>query len=145
MNRIRPIVIGIFRRANRIMVFEGYDPLKKETFYRPLGGEIEFGEKASDALRREIQEELGADITNIRFLGVLENIFVFNGEPGHEIVMLFEGEFTDQSIYQQEKLTANEDNGMSMNVWWMPLTAFSSGAAPLYPLGLLEFLQDREG
>lgn len=144
MNRIRPIVIGIFRNTNRIMVFEGYDPLKKETFFRPLGGEIEFGEKASDALRREMQEELGADITNIRFMGVLENIFVFNGEPGHEIVMLFEGEFTDQSIYQQGILTANEDNGMLMNVWWMPLTAFATGAAPLYPQGLLEFLQDRE-
>ena len=144
MDRIRPLAIGIFRRANQIMVFEGYDPLKGETFYRPLGGEIEFGEKAEDALRREILEELGAEITNIRFLGVLENIFVFNGEPGHEIVMVFDGQFTDSSIYRQEELIANEDNGQPMKVLWLPLNEFSTDTAPLYPQGLSEFLGRKE-
>ena len=144
MDRIRPLAIGIFRRANQIMMFEGYDPLKGETFYRPLGGEIEFGEKAEDALRREILEELGAEITNIRFLGVLENIFVFNGEPGHEIVMVFDGQFTDSSIYRQEELIANEDNGLPMKVLWLPLSEVSADAAPLYPDGLFEFLQEKK-
>jgi len=143
MNRIRALAVGIFHKAERILVFEGYDPQKKETFYRPLGGEIEFGEKGNDALRREMREELGAEIIHTRFLGVLENIFVFNGEPGHEIVMVFEGRFTDQSIYQQEMLIANEDDGQQMKVFWMPLTAFAPGNAPLYPKGLLEMLKER--
>lgn len=35
--QIRPIAICVFRRDNRILVGEGYDPVKKESFYRPLG------------------------------------------------------------------------------------------------------------
>jgi hypothetical protein len=42
-NKIRPIAICVFRHKDRILVAEGYDPVKKQTFYRPLGGVIEFG------------------------------------------------------------------------------------------------------
>ncbi len=42
--RVRPLAICVFRHHDRILVMEGYDPVKKEHFYRPLGGGIEFGE-----------------------------------------------------------------------------------------------------
>lgn len=41
---IRPLAICVFRHAGRILVAEGTDEVKGETFYRPLGGAIEFGE-----------------------------------------------------------------------------------------------------
>jgi hypothetical protein len=34
-HKIRPLAIGIFRRDDRILVCEGYDPIKQQTFYRP--------------------------------------------------------------------------------------------------------------
>ena len=46
-NRIRPLAICVFLNNNRILVAEGYDPIKQQTFYRPLGGGIEFGEGKS--------------------------------------------------------------------------------------------------
>ncbi len=45
-NKIRPIALCVFLNNNRILVNEGYDPVKQQTFYRSLGGGIEFGEKA---------------------------------------------------------------------------------------------------
>jgi histidine triad (HIT) family protein len=49
---IRPIVIGVAIRDDRILADEGFDPQKAERFYRPPGGGIEFGETSQDALRR---------------------------------------------------------------------------------------------
>jgi ADP-ribose pyrophosphatase YjhB (NUDIX family) len=72
--RIRTIAIGIFRRGDSIFVVEGYDPNKGETFFRPLGGEIEFGERGSEALAREMREETGLEVENVRYLGTCENI-----------------------------------------------------------------------
>lgn len=138
--RIRPIAIGIIRCKDRILVCEAHDRVKRETFYRALGGGIEFGELGEAALAREFHEELGAEIRNTRYLGMLENIFTFEGKPGHEIVLVYEADFADASLYSSEELIAHEESGAALRVRWMPLDHFSAGAAPLYPTGLLRLL-----
>ncbi len=45
-------------------------------FHRPLGGTVEFGERAAQTIEREFVEELGARLRTTKFLGVLENFFV---------------------------------------------------------------------
>jgi NADH pyrophosphatase NudC (nudix superfamily) len=137
---IRPIAIGIFRSDERILVAEGYDPLKEQVFYRPLGGTIEFGERGHKAVVRELREELGAEATNLRYLCTLENIFTYNGQPGHEIVLVYEGELTDKSFYNRERLEACEDDGAPFVAVWKRLEDFGSHA-PLYPDGLPELLR----
>src|SRR4051812_39751407 len=101
--RIRPLSLCVFRRDSMILVSKGYDPKKSETYYRPIGGGIEFGELAENACRREVLEELGTEIENVRKLGVLENIFTFNGKPGHEIVYLYEADFSDARFYDADE------------------------------------------
>jgi 8-oxo-dGTP pyrophosphatase MutT (NUDIX family) len=86
--RIRPIAVCLFRNENRILVSEGFDTVKQYYYYRPLGGGIEYGESSREAIVREIQEELGARVENLQLLGVLENIFVYEGQLGHEIVFV---------------------------------------------------------
>jgi ADP-ribose pyrophosphatase YjhB (NUDIX family) len=58
------------------------------------GGHVDFGEKSSDALRRELIEELGVEVTVGRFLGVCEAKFDQDkkGEAvtHHEMTLLFE-------------------------------------------------------
>ena len=52
---IRPIVLGLAIKDNKLLVGEGFDDTKNETFYRCLGGGIEFLEKSKDALKREFK------------------------------------------------------------------------------------------
>lgn len=138
---IRPLAICVFRDDDRILVFEGYDPSKDQVFYRPLGGGIEPGEYAKEAIVREMREEIGAEITNVHQIGTLENIFTFNGKPGHEIVMVFDAAFAERSIYARERFEGKEDSGASFKAVWKSLKEFcGQDAAPLYPNGLLDLL-----
>ena len=140
-NRIRPLALCLFRRGDDILVFEGVDTVKPEVFYRPLGGGIHFGERAEDAARREIREEIGGETTNLRLLGVLENLFTHQGAPGHEVLFLFEADFVDPAFYARDSMVGHEDGGVPFKAFWKPLTAFGPGKAPLYPDGLLELLR----
>ena len=141
-NRIRPLSICVFRNNDRILVAEGYDPIKRQTFYRPLGGGIEFGENSQQTVHRELQEELGVDVRDLIYLGTLENIFIFNGKPGHEIVQVYDGALVDSKLYDQAVVEGHEaDMGESFKAVWKNLAEFESGECILYPTGLLELLR----
>lgn len=141
---IRPIAICVFRHNGRILAGEHYDPVKQETFYRPIGGGIKFGEHSRDTIVREVREELGASVANLRLLATLENFFVFSGQAGHEIVQVYDGEFGDKTLYQPPTLTGTEENGALFTAVWKPLADFlGDNAPPLYPDGLLDLLIGR--
>jgi NADH pyrophosphatase NudC (nudix superfamily) len=53
---IRPIAICVCRDGERILVAEGHDSQKGQTFYRPLGGTIEFGERGDETVQRELSQ-----------------------------------------------------------------------------------------
>jgi 8-oxo-dGTP pyrophosphatase MutT (NUDIX family) len=138
--RIRPIVICIVRRGDLLLVFEGRDESKDETFYRPLGGGIEFGEYGETAVRREMREELGVELREVRYVGALENIYTAESRAGHEIVLVFEANLADERLYAVHEMVGHEENGRPFKVVWVPLGQFRTGAARLYPEGLLELL-----
>ena len=138
--KIRPLAIGIIRRDDCLFVAEGADPAKKEIFYRPLGGGIKFGEYGHQALAREFREELGAEIETVRFLGVIENIFIYRDEKGHEIILLYEAKFVDKTFYTKARVIGREDGDQSFKALWKSLNDFRDGKAILYPSGLLDIL-----
>jgi ADP-ribose pyrophosphatase YjhB (NUDIX family) len=140
--RIRALAIGVVRRGRELLVFDAVDTVKGERFHRPLGGGIEFGERAEHAVRRELLEETGSDARVLRRLGVLENLFTFEGEPWHEIVFVFEVELLDRSVYEHDVLEVVETiRGEEVRLpalWADPATL----DAPLYPDGLAELLAE---
>jgi ADP-ribose pyrophosphatase YjhB (NUDIX family) len=99
---------------------------------------VEFGERARDALIREFAEELGAELVNIHYLGTLENVFTFDGQPGHEILLLFQVDFADETLYARDDLVAIEDQERIPTAW-KRLAEFTD-ETPLYPEGLRDLL-----
>jgi len=45
-------------------------------------------------------EEVGAKIKNLTYIGMIENIFEYDGKPGHEIVLVYEADFADSLLYE---------------------------------------------
>jgi 8-oxo-dGTP pyrophosphatase MutT (NUDIX family) len=142
--RIRPLAICVFRHRDRILVMEGYDPLKKERFYRPLGGGIEFDEVSTETICRELMEEINVEVDrqSLKYLGTLENIFVFNGEPGHEIVMIYDGALVEPGLYERAMIVGQEADGKQFQAIWKNISEFGEGKSILYPVGLLEMLNN---
>lgn len=138
---IRNIVICIIESGNKIFVGEGSDKVKGETFYRPLGGGIEFGELAWEAAVREFREEMDTEIEIISCGATLENIFEFEGVKGHEIVIVLHAKFKDAAIYTLDDIKCNEEGAWFLGKW-IDKNEFYSGRKILYPSGLAEYLRN---
>ncbi|QLE55916.1 NUDIX hydrolase [Nostoc sp. TCL26-01] len=137
---IRVIVLGLIRDGKRIFVSEGYDPLKQSTFYRALGGGVDFGETSLQALKREFQEEIQAELTNIRYLGCIENLFTYNGRQGHEIIQLYQCDFADAKFYKLESLVFYESENHKHRAMWIDIARFKSGELRLVPEEFFNYL-----
>ena len=143
-NRIRPLALCLFRHEGHILVGNAYDTVKQDHYCRPLGGGIEFGERGADAIAREIQEELRAEIEDVRWLGTLENLFICEGEPGHEIVLIYDAVFADRSLYDRAVLHGYEQDAAAtaFTAEWKTLDELASGPVRLVPEGLMGFLRE---
>ena len=141
---VRPVALCVIRRGDKLLVSEGYDTEKRDHYYRPLGGTIEFGESSKIATVREMAEELNTEVTNVRWLGVVENIFTVHGQLGHEIVMLYEADFADETLYERNQICAQEDDGSPFKAIWKSLGDFKEGRGRLVPEGLLAILEEKE-
>ncbi|NPV92859.1 MAG: NAD(+) diphosphatase [Firmicutes bacterium] len=65
--RISPAVIAAIVRGDEILL--AYNRTFKTRFYSVLAGFVEPGESLEDCLRREVREEVGIEIKNIRYFG----------------------------------------------------------------------------
>lgn len=137
--RIRVIALGLIRNGSRILVSQGYDVVKQMAFYRALGGGIEFGETGEVALKREFQEEIQAELTQIQYLGCIENVFTYNGKAGHELIQLYQAALADPSFYQLEVVPGQEGSG-SFSAVWVEIELFQSGELRLVPEQCLDYL-----
>jgi len=139
--RIRPIAICLFRNENRILVSEGFDTVKQSYYYRPLGGGIEYGEESEAAVLREIQEEVGVAVENVQSVGVIENIFTYEGKQGHEIVFVFDAEFSDKSLYELDEICCYEQEAnIRFTAKWWSLDEIQENGSRLVPKDLANLL-----
>ena len=135
---LRVKAVCVFTDEDRILAIDGHDPTKGQSFWVPIGGRVEFGETSREAIAREVEEELSAEITDLRLLGVLENIFTFDGNDGHEIVFIYDARFTDPSMYRKDQVEGIEEN-LPFTAHWIDPYAPTDGR-PLYPDGLADLL-----
>ena len=134
---IRPIVLGIVKKGNKILVSEGYDKVKNEVFYRSIGGGIEFLENSKEALKREFKEELGIDIIVGEFLGIAENIFTYNGKNAHELILFYEVNIKENDY--KEKYHIIDDNSES-DAMWIEIDKFKNKELKIYPEEIFKYI-----
>ena len=138
---VRPIAVGVVWRGSEILVMAVGDDTGAIKGWRPLGGAIEFGERAEDTVRREFREELGAEIADPRLIDVMENIYDHEGVPGHEIVFVFEARFVDAALLTRDRFVYDEGAG-PIDATWVDIGRFGDDL-PLYPDGLETMLGRR--
>lgn len=131
---IRNIAVGLPVKDGHVLLSEMFDRVRDLRFHRAICGGIEFGEPAVEALRREFREELGVALDRVELLGVIENIFEFQGHPGHEVAHIFavgSAELDDVAL-DAELIVMDEGS----TVRWVPLDT----KVPVFPEGALKLL-----
>ena len=136
-SRIRPVALAVIRDGPRLLVRRYIAP-NGDRYYRPLGGAIEFGERAAQAVRRELLEEIEGEIEQVRHLTTVESIFERDGERAHQIEVLFEGQLVDRTLYAVDVIDGMESSGKRIEAVWLDISEPLDG--PLYPEGLRELL-----
>jgi 8-oxo-dGTP pyrophosphatase MutT (NUDIX family) len=138
-NQIRLITLALIKKDQKIFMSQGFDTVKNQHFYRAMGGGVDFGEDSLTALKREFREEINAEITNIRYLDCIENIFVYAGKPGHEIIQLYECDFADPQFYELEQISFSEGEKQKTALW-IDIEKCKSGELRIVPEQFLNYL-----
>lgn len=134
--RIRNIAVGLIVRDGYVLAEEYPAAEAHGAFLRAIGGGIEFGERAAEALRREFQEELAVEVQDAELLAVTENLFTLDGRRGHEVVHVFAMRSEELERMPLGERRKNIDSRSTAG-WW-PLDDLGVGKLPFYPDGILE-------
>ncbi len=85
-----------------------------------------------DTVHRELVEEIGQALKDVRLAGVLENIFQWDGATQHEIVFIFTAALADETAYEIAEQTILDARDRTRAFWRSPAAA----CPPLYPAGV---------
>ncbi|MBL7803996.1 MAG: NUDIX domain-containing protein [Saprospiraceae bacterium] len=132
MPSIRPTALCLFEYRGRLLLQEFRNFVTGEVFYRPFGGGLEFGERAASAIRREILEELGAEISSPELLTIMEDIHDMGEGTRHNIVFLFRAELLDENLLEAPEFRVI-DNQIEFRAVWQPIGALHQGELLLHP------------
>jgi 8-oxo-dGTP pyrophosphatase MutT (NUDIX family) len=130
----------IVRQGSRLLVSRDFDSVKKNYYYRPLGGSVDYRERSIDTVKREFMEELGVTLTNVKYIGVIENIFTMEGSNYHEIDFIYEGDIAEKEIYDKKEIEFMEGGKTSLALW-IDYSEFTSGEKTLVPEEIFNFIK----
>jgi 8-oxo-dGTP pyrophosphatase MutT (NUDIX family) len=129
----------IVKHAGKLLVSRDLDKVKRDFYFRPLGGSIDYREKSDDTVKREFMEELGVNLYNLKYLGVIENIFTMDGDAYHEIDFIYEGDILENEIYDKNEIEFPE-GGKTALAMWVDYEEFTSGRLKLVPEEIFKYI-----
>lgn len=105
------------------------------------GGRIKVGEDSRDALKREMEEEMGFSIAKekLSFVKLFENFFTYENTPVHELFIVYEYPVCE-SDYQ--KLCILKDNKDNNNTYFSFIKLNDLDKVNLLPEALIDTLKD---
>jgi 8-oxo-dGTP pyrophosphatase MutT (NUDIX family) len=133
--RYRPRVAAVCIRDGFVLL-QGEE---ESTIWTLPGGGWELMESSVEAVRREMREELGVEVTVGRLLWIVENFHRFENRPTHEIGLYYEVSLPDVPHLAQDRTHANYGN-ITEIFRWFPLSDLV--AVDLLPSFLRRGLQD---
>lgn len=140
---IVPLALCVIRRGDEILVMEDNYRSNGVEVLRPLGGDMAFGEYSWETVRKQIRHYVGEEIKNLQFLGPAEEVWKHDDEEGHEIIFLFEGEFSDPKAYRKEEFRGSTLDGLPIKAKWIGRQEFKKKRKKLYPEDLLDMMDNR--
>ena len=131
---------GVFGfRAAAVVVENGCVLLQKpddDPGYAFPGGHVSFGEECEETLRREFQEEMGAQLAVEDMLWAAELFFPWGDRPCHQLCLYFRARLIDSTTPRSGSFRGVEDmegRRTRMGFFWVPLSECSREDFPLYP------------
>lgn len=99
-------------------------------------------EDSMSAMIREVKEEINLDIIDSKLLGIVENIFPWYGEVGHEFDFIYEARLHNKAAYENDVFKGVEGEKKFI-AFWKELSDFKDNPSyKLVPDGLYEMLSN---
>lgn len=84
---------------------------KNKDFWNMIGGRVHFGNDTLESAKREIQEELGINVDNLKLINVSENFFNWLDKKQHELLFVYSAKLDDSyEITKQEEIKCLDSN-----------------------------------
>lgn len=134
-------VAGVALHDGRVLVHRA----QRDDFWALPGGRVEMGEQAAGTLKREMQEEMGIEVTVGRLLWVVESFFTHEGLSFHELGFYFRMRLPHRSPLRQVDTFDGSETYMKSGeparliFQWLPVQSLST--VTLYPRLLRDGLQ----
>ncbi len=127
---------GVAVDRDRVLIHRSED----DDFWALPGGRVEMGEIASEALAREMQEELGVQVEVGRLLWIVENFFTHEGYACHELALYFWMTLPlEAPVRRAAGPFYGDEFGLPLIFRWLPLDQLP--ATELYPIFLKKHLR----
>jgi ADP-ribose pyrophosphatase YjhB (NUDIX family) len=128
-------VVGVALHEDRVLLQTTPDV----DFWFLPGGRAELLEPATEALKREMREELGVEVQVGRLIWVVENFFEMDGKDHHELSLYFLMSFAPASpLYGKIGPFNGDEEGLVLICQWFPLDQLEN--TRLYPSFLRQAL-----
>ena len=115
-------------RVAAIALHDGHVLLHRseaDDFWSLPGGRCEMMEPAAEAIAREMHEELGVAVTVERLIWIVENFFIFDGVPCHELGLYHLVGLPDEPslLDKSATLEGRGEGPLRLFFRWFPLAA----------------------
>ena len=105
MNQRPKVGVGvIIYKENKVLLLKRKNT-HGEGSWSPPGGHLEFNEELEDCARREVEEETGLKVKNIKFIGITNDMFREEGKHYLTVFMVCDYESGEVENREPEKCT----------------------------------------